>query len=55
LAQECPELVVAVLRCGQCVFSCWRSDGLDAREGVGDNVVLFRNVLDVCCELGDKV
>jgi hypothetical protein len=32
-----------------------RSDGLDAREGVGDNVVLSRNVSDVCRELGDKV
>jgi hypothetical protein len=29
--------------------------GLDAREGVGDNVVLSRDVPDVCRVLSDKV
>jgi hypothetical protein len=31
------------------------SDRLDMREGIGDNVVLSRNVPDVCYELGDKI
>jgi hypothetical protein len=49
------EHLVAVLQCGQCVVEWWRSDGFDAREGVGDNFVLSRIVPYVCRELGDKV
>jgi hypothetical protein len=51
----CSEFGVAVLQCGQCVLRWWRSDRLEATEGVSDNVVLSRNVTDVSCELGDKV
>jgi hypothetical protein len=47
--------VVAVLRCGQCVVGRWRTDGLNARESIGDDVILFRDVSyvgsEMCCEV----
>jgi hypothetical protein len=55
LTQECLKHVVAVQRCGQCVVEWWRSDGLMARESVGDNVVLSRDVSYVSRKLGYKV
>jgi hypothetical protein len=54
--QDCSELVVDVLRCGQCFVGWWRSNRFDAREGVGNNAVVSRNVLPYACsELGEKV
>jgi hypothetical protein len=39
---------VGVLQCGQ-RFVQWRhSDGFDAREGVGNHIVLTGNMFDVC-------
>jgi hypothetical protein len=54
LTQERLQQVVAVLRCGQCVIGWWRSDGLDAREGVSNNV-LSRDESYVRRKLGYKI
>jgi hypothetical protein len=40
--QKYSKFLVAVLRCGQCVVRWWLSYGFNARESVGDNVVLSR-------------
>jgi hypothetical protein len=53
--QECLKLLVAALRRGQCAVGWWRCDELDARESVGDNVVLSRDILYVGGELDEKV
>jgi hypothetical protein len=49
------EFIVAVLCCGQWVVRWWCGDGLDVKQGVGENVALSRNVLYLCHELGNKI
>jgi hypothetical protein len=53
--KKCSKFVVAVLRCGQCVVRWWRGDGLNARESVGDNVVLSRYVSYIGGKLSDEI
>jgi hypothetical protein len=53
--QECSTFVVGVLRCGLWIVGWWRSDGLEAREIVGDDAVLSMYVSDIGCELGYEI
>jgi hypothetical protein len=53
--QKCSKFVVAFLRFGQCVVRWWRGDGLNARESVGDNVVLSIYMSYIGGELSNEI